>query len=81
MELQAVTSLVDVIGRNLVQLSQLALTGYVVHQVSQGVFAYLNRRLEVLGKDAYVLYPTSQYERNEDGRVVRKLQPAAEEVV
>lgn len=81
MELQAVTSLVDVIGRNLVQLSQLALTGYVVHQVSSGVFAYLNHRLEVLGKDAYVLYPTSQYERAEDGRVVRKLQSLGEEVV
>jgi len=62
MELQVVTSLVDVVGRNMVQLSQLALTGYVVRQVSVGAFTYLNRRLEVLGKDAFVFYPREKYQ-------------------
>ena len=62
MELQVVASLVDVVGRNLVQLSQLALTGYVVRQVSVGAFTYLNRRLEVLGKDAFVFYPRTKYQ-------------------
>ena len=62
MELQIVTSLVDVVGRNLVQLSQLALTGYVVRQVSVGTLTYLNRRLEVLGKDAFVFYPRTKYQ-------------------
>ena len=62
MELQVVASLVDVVGRNLVQLSQLALTGYVVRQVSVGAFTYLNRRLEVLGKDAFVFYPREKYQ-------------------
>lgn len=71
MNIEQVVKLVDVIGRNLVELSQLLLTGYIVRQVSSGVFTYLERRLEVLGKDAFVLYPTSQYERTEDGRVVR----------
>ena len=74
MNIEQVVKLVDVIGRNLVQLSQLVLTGYVVRQVSSGIFAYLERRLEVLGKDAYVLYPSSQYERAEDGRMVRKVE-------
>lgn len=62
MELQVVASLVDVVGRNVVQLSQLALTGYVVRQVSVGAFTYLNRRLEVLGKDAFVFYPREKYQ-------------------
>jgi hypothetical protein len=69
---EQVVKLVDVIGRNLVSLAQLLLTGYVVRHVSTGVFAYLGRRLEVLGKDAYVLYPSSQYEHTNDGRVARK---------
>ena len=72
--IEQVVKLVDVIGRTLVQLVQLALTGYVVRHVATGVFAYLERRLEVLGKDAYVLYPTSQYERTDDGRVTRKVE-------
>ena len=62
MELQVVTTLVEVVGRNMVQLSQLALTGYVVRQVSVGTFTYLNRRLEVLGKDAFVFYPREKYQ-------------------
>lgn len=62
MELQVVASLVDVVGRNVVELSQLALTGYVVRQVSVGTFTYLNRRLEVLGKDAFVFYPREKYQ-------------------
>ena len=72
MNLEQVVKVVDVVGRNLVQSSQLFLTGYIIRQVSLGVFAYLNRRLDVLGKDAYVLYPTNEYERSDDGRVRRR---------
>ena len=75
MDVKELTVLVDMVGRHVVALSQLALTGYVVHQVAMGSFTYLNRRLEVLGKDAYVLYPTSQYEQSVDGRVVRTVPP------
>jgi hypothetical protein len=81
MNVEQVVKLVDVIGGHVVQLSTLFLTGYLVRHVSTNIFTYLERRLEVLGKDAYVLYPTSQYERAEDGRVVRKTQHLGEEVI
>ncbi len=75
MDVKELTLLVDTVGRHVVALSQLALTGYVIRQIASGSFTYLNRRLEVLGKDAYVLYPTNQYEQTEDGRVVRTVPP------
>lgn len=81
MNITEMVKLVDVIGGHVVQLSTLFLTGYLVRHVSSGIFTYLERRLEVLGKDAYVLYPSSQYERADDGRVVRKSQHIGEEVV
>lgn len=81
MNIEHVVKLVDVVGQNLVSVSELFLTGYIIRQVSLGVFAYLNRRLDVLGKDAYVLYPANQYERSEDGRLMRKPPPLGEEVL
>jgi hypothetical protein len=74
MNIGQVIQLVDVIGKNLVNLFQLLLTGYVIRLVASGVFAYLMHRLDVLGKDGYVLYPRDRYESVGDGRVMPKLE-------
>lgn len=66
--------MVKVIADSVAQLTNVGLTAYVVRVVTKEMFQYLNHRLDVLGKDAYVLYPSHLYDRTDDGRMVRKVQ-------
>lgn len=53
--------MVRVIGGQVVNLANVLFLAYAIRILSTQVFTYLNHRLDVLGKDALVLYPRSRY--------------------
>lgn len=53
--------LIRVLGDAMVRLSNLIFLGYAIHVITTHMFAYLNHRLDVLGKDALVFYPRDRY--------------------
>lgn len=62
--------IVKVIAESVSQLTHVGLTAYVVRIVTKEMFQYLNHRLDVLGKDAFLVYPKDRYRPTEDGRVL-----------
>lgn len=71
-------AMLTIISTTLIQLSQLFLTGYVVRLCCTTIFTYYTHRLDVLGKDGYVLYPQNEYEPVGDGRVKKKIHATTE---
>lgn len=60
---------VQVISTASMHTINIALTAYIVRILSKEVFRYLNHRLDVLGKDAFLFFPQDRYDQGPDGRV------------
>lgn len=59
----------DSIGTILTQLTNAALTAYIARTFSREFFTYLNHRLDVLGKDAFIFPPADRYTATTNGRM------------
>lgn len=53
--------LVRIVSEQIVNLAHVMFLAYAIRILSTQVFAYLNHRLDVLGKDALVFYPRDRY--------------------
>ncbi|MFZ9726328.1 MAG: hypothetical protein ACO32S_05535 [Steroidobacteraceae bacterium] len=53
------------------QLAYSLVMAWIIRMLSRDVFQYLNHRLDVLGKDAFLYYPRDRYTMTEDGRMMR----------
>ncbi len=63
---------ITILCTTVIHFMNVILTAYLVRVVSRDVFLYLNHRLDVLGKDAFVLYPRARYRETSDHRPVRR---------
>lgn len=64
--------MLDSIGKILTQLTNVVLTAYIARTLSREFFTYLNHRLDVLGKDAFLFPLADRYAVTADGRVTSK---------
>lgn len=64
------TEMVHAVGTIVIHLTNVGVTAYLLRTISREVFLYLNHRLDVLGKDAFLFYPTDRYEQGADGRMI-----------
>lgn len=58
---------IEVLAEAITHIINVALMAYLIRTTTRESFEYLNHRLDVLGKDAFVFYPRDRYRSPEEG--------------